>query len=254
MLEILQRIFEEHYYTATNDLSTENSIFFQSNKRPEFYILSKYTEEDLKDYFQCEQTQSLLNKFENIYTEKPLVKKNTAQVILVKTNGVLNSLKKLKNYIFRAEEDEFFVKKYIILYSEESLLKLAKLIPPDIDSIHKKLLEIVYDNKSFENYWNKDLKNIEESDFEEFYFLVLQLFIKLPFLAISKEEKSYRSPADQITDQLKEHLKVPHKSWLEDPEYFKESILTIDENLITTTDEGIDESLSQLHSRLNARD
>lgn len=214
MIEFIKKILEEYNYQQQIDfdINDDTNLLFKSKINNEFYILSEYTESDLKDYSTTNKTVSFLKAFEEFYEKNPHAKKNTALLMCVRVDSLYGALCNLKNYIYQVEEDVFFVKKYVILYSNNSLEELQSNFLVD-RNVGTNLLEIIYDQNGFDSYWQKNIELMREDEFDQSYFLAMQLFVKLPFLILNKENKQYTDLGTLINEEVeKKNLTTFHNN------------------------------------------
>jgi len=185
--------FQELKPKAEAEIDSKKDFLFKYEEHDEeYYFLSEYTANELNDYFlDSDRTKSFFDYLEVSQKEHPNVKKNSSQIIFVNVDSLVDDFKTLKNQIYRIEEDEFFLKKYILLYTSEALEVLQKL------SINE-LQERLYDLESFDKFFTKGLDQADKIDPK--YFLLTQLFIKLPFIKLSEGKKEFE-PLDKIINQ-----------------------------------------------------
>lgn len=146
----------------------------------------------------CEWYKSFLSDFNELCrkNEYPSLEKNSSLLILVESNSI-EDLERLQSQILLLEEDQFFVKKYIIIYTATGLSKISEL------SSNEELQSRINNSQSFE----KLMKDGLSQDLEE-YLILLQLFIKLPFLKLKSEEDSFVDLQEKLKDALSTDLKV----------------------------------------------
>lgn len=147
---------------------------------------------------ECTWYQSFLSEFNQLCrkNEYPSLEKNSSLLILVES-GNIKDLEKLQPQILLLEEDQFFVKKYVLIYTTDSLRKISEF------SSNQELQSRVDDKASFD----KLMKYGISQDLEE-YLLLLQLFIKLPFLKLKFEEGGFVGLQEKLKAVLSTDLKV----------------------------------------------
>lgn len=144
----------------------------------ESFIVSEYTEAELEAFFDSEKTRDILSKYKDNVTSNPSLKKNTSLLAFVKVKNIRDSLNRLKNTIFNIEEDEYYFRKFILLYTDEMVVS----INPNYD-IKPQLNRIVYEG---------DIDRLKENCFYDLvYYFALQLFIKLPWLSLDIEKTMF---------------------------------------------------------------
>jgi len=133
----------------------------------------------------------LLNFNELCQSDKyPALEKNSSLLIFVEGSSI-TELSSLQSQILLLEEDQFFLKKYVIYYTSSAFEKIKDL------SLNEELLEKVNDKERFDKLMKNGL-----SDEIEDYVLILQLFIKLPFLKLKFNEDNYVALSDKLKNLL----------------------------------------------------
>ena len=195
MNELLNKIFREAEYTLV-----ENEVPFFSYLNSAFYFHIDFSEavfsqlKNIEEFEQQKQYQKLKNYFnhENAKGELNQLEKNSSLIVTVKCES-LASLEKYQQHILLLEEDEYHFKKYVILYSEETLKELP-------DSKIMENLRVLVSNKSlFDQYASGGFMPEIES-----YIFILQLFVKLPFLQLTFEEEDFKSLEQLKVEKLGE--------------------------------------------------
>jgi hypothetical protein len=196
MKDFLSKILTDHSFqeikpkAESGTDSKKDFLFKYKEHDEEYYFLSEYGKDELGKYFSnSDRSQSFFNYLESSQKDYPNVKKNSSQIIFVEVKSLVDDFKKLKNQIYKIEEDEFFLKKYILLYTSKTIEGLKTL---SINELQKRL----YNLKSFDNFFSKGLAD----DIDTEYFLLTQLFIKLPFIKLSEGKKEFE-PLDEIINQ-----------------------------------------------------
>ena len=119
------------------------------------------------------------------------MKKNTSLIICVEVENIEEFNKMFKNSIFAIEEDEYYFRKYVILYSKNGIENLK--INENIESqIHSILL-----SPSRMDEFQKEYFKDEE------FFVAMQLMVKLPFLVLKTELEEFESLQDRIYEYIK---------------------------------------------------
>ena len=141
----------------------------------EFFLIQEYNREDFKssseggeDFFTCEQTNKLISCFEKLNDNK--IKKNTSLFVTIKVDELKQSYESLRSMIMKVEEDEYYFRKYVILYTEEGLSRLNSNIEDLLNYIQSTSPEGEYLFDKFES----------DMFFDTSYFIAMQLIIKLP--------------------------------------------------------------------------
>ncbi len=144
-------------------------------------------------------------------------------------------------HIYKIEEDELFLKKYVLLYNSSCIERLRSL------SITK-LQEKLYSSDSFEKFFTHGFN----SSLDEEYFLLIQLFIKLPFIKLPEGEKAFRALDQRINDRLTENKLIDFHNKLfdntgDEKKSPKELLLEISVNdILNLNDATIDNKLDEI--------
>lgn len=189
---------------ANNGYSYNETIKgFQLENKAYFFTqtISSNELEVIKNRFsldECKWYQSFLSKFNELCrkNEPPSLEKNSSLLILVESTSI-KDLERLQSQILLLEEDQFFVKKYIIIYTVTGLSKISEL------SSNEELQSGINNGQSFE----KLMKDGLSEDLEE-YLILLQLFIKLPFLKLKSEEDGFVGLQEKLKNVLSTDLRI----------------------------------------------
>lgn len=209
MNEIVKRIFTE---SSHEENSTEDGITYFSYKDVAYYFLLELEQAEFEgirkfaDLEDNEKYKKLRSNFDNLLTkgESNTMEKNSSLIVMIKCDS-LKGIETYQQQIFLLEEDEYFFKKYVIIYSEESIKDL-KQVEPIIPSLQEK----VNQEDKFEAYRNQGYKvELEE------YLITLQLFIKLPFLKMAFKEDIFKSLERKIAGELGEELERLYHQFVE---------------------------------------
>lgn len=147
----------------------------------EHFILMDYDEISFLNFFKSELTDNVISQFQELKDDK--IKKNTSIFILLKVDNLKDFYEQNINTIMKIEEDEYYFRKYVILYTETSLAAVLEY------NNAKKLIEYISSEKDQEaNMFEFFEKNMF---FDESYFLAMQLVIKLPFISLPHAEQQY---------------------------------------------------------------
>lgn len=203
----MKKILKDIFYDNKFELIKEEYEFtFFQKKNQEYFFIANYKEEELEGFFTNNKTNNIINIQENLNKSNEDINKNTSLVIYVKTNNLEEFFNKNKAFIYKIEEDEYYFRKYVIIYTENSIkeIKSSKFTSNKI----KEILLKVGRMDTFEDIYYKD---------EEFY-LVIQLYIKMSFLIYEIENKPFISLPKKIIEEItKEDLSYQYKSimnWL----------------------------------------
>jgi|GEM_PF-2472120 len=196
MDNIIDKLFQEIEYQK-NEFN--NELTYYSNNDWAYYFTLHINDTEFKkiksfsDFEQIEEYKKFKISFDLLEQkgESNKVEKNSSLIILLKCDSLV-VLEEYQQQILLLEEDEYFLKKYVVIYTENSIVELK-----NTEEILPLLKEKVNDKDKFETY----AKNGFNDNLEE-YLLVLQLYIKLPFLALSFEEDTFRTLPSKISTVL----------------------------------------------------
>lgn len=196
MIEILRKIYEENDFQMK---SLTDEILFSEKLKQEYYITARYKEEELDKFFVLDKTNVIIKKFEELSFEKSDIKKNTSLIIFIETHSIEYFYNKYRNSLFRIEEDEYFFRKYVIVYSKDSI----KNIKSD-ENINNQIHEILLTEDRMEEFQNKYYADEE-------FFVALQLIVNFPFFKFERKKKEFKSLVDEIDHEiLSKNLKDTH--------------------------------------------
>lgn len=193
---IINKIFEEsgfenneHYYSKDNN---QFYLTLHLNETEFKSIENKNSIEEIPSY------KELLEYFNELVQSgtSTSIEKNTSLLIFVKCENI-NALEEYKQQILLLEEDQYFFKKYVILYTDGAILNL------NIDDILSVLETKLGRNEDFENYYaNGFIPELEE------YLFVLQLYIKIPFISLPNFNHQFKSLGAKITESLEANYSI----------------------------------------------
>lgn len=235
MIEIIKKIILEAGHQA-HQIDDQTSYYSNKNVAY-FFILNLELSEmiSIKNYSDFEQNEkysSLKSSFSKLITEgeSNTLEKNTALIILVKCD-TLTSIEKYQQQILLLEEDEYFFKKYVILYSESGIQGLN----PD-----GQLIPILQQKVKQEDNFNTYAAEGYNDGIAE-YIVVLQLFIKLPFLKLSFDGENYKLLGQKISETLGSDLEntfdnlLLHSKKIEETDFGREESENSIEELLKLT-------------------
>lgn len=218
----------EKYYTKDS-----NTFFFTLQYNiEEISVLKRYSEIAEK-----ENHKTLLKGFNNLIKEggSNAIEKNSSLLILVKCPS-LESIEKNHQQILLLEEDEYYFKKYVILYTDASISILNEQ-----ENLINYLNEKLNDEISFSKYAKSGF-NEEIAD----YLMVMQLFIKLPFLTVQTADNNFKGLPEKISEALGENNER-FVNWILENEDQIKALDFVQQN----TEEQINEILNHLPNDQN---
>jgi len=196
MIRLIENIFTENKFELRY-LGPANSIILASDSKKASYYLVVFLEGPEFDEINVDQLNDyydIVKGMEEGY--EPQMDKNLSMLICVNstTLGFANSLNKL---IFDIEEDPYLFKKYVLTYTNVQL-EMA-LQGKKGKSIMMYLHAILNDESAFQEHK-------KSPDNESEYNLVSKLFIKLPFLNLTKMNREIANLKESITNSLDPEL------------------------------------------------
>jgi ABC-3C biological conflict system middle component len=200
MNEIVKKIFKE---SSHEENTTEGGITYFSYKDVTYYFLLELEQmefEGIRKFADLEDNvkyKKLKSNFDNHVAQgkSNTMEKNSSLIVIIKCDS-LQGIETYQQQIFLLEEDEYFFKKYVVIYSEESIKDFKQ-----VEHILPSLQEKVNQEDKFEAYRNKGY----QVELEE-YLITLQLFIKLPFLKMVFTGDIFKSLESKIAEELGEDL------------------------------------------------
>jgi hypothetical protein len=193
MEELLKKIFTEINYEPK-----QNGVpFFQFGDKAYYFWIS-LDEDVIKPFRKRSDLDSnisykaVLDAYsDNVNSgTEPALEKNANLIVLVKV-GDIASLTTLQQQILLIEEDEYFFKKYVILYTDNCITGL--IANPIIPDLRVKVNDAAQFKSFFEHGYITELAQ---------YLVILQLFVKLPFLNLEHGSEDFTSLNDKIQTAL----------------------------------------------------
>jgi hypothetical protein len=187
-----------------NTVLNNNNFVFNENingykhENKSFFFIRKIGADELEEIKNktCLENQTWYNEFLSNFNENAKdpnfnsLEKNSSLLILVESTRI-NDIERLQSQILLIEEDQYYVKKYVIIYTPESLTKILNF------TSNEQLQRAVNSRTSFQSISSKGF-NKENED----YVLLLQLFIKLPFLTLKFSEDEFVSLSEKLVTTL----------------------------------------------------
>lgn len=206
MNSFLQQILGQHNFHKCDE-----HLELWGGDGDEFFLIQEYNREDFKssseggsDFFTCEQTNKLISCFEKLNDNK--IKKNTSLFVTIKVDELKQSYESLRNMIMKVEEDEYYFRKYVILYTEEGLSRLNSNIEDLLNYIQSTSPEGEYLFDKFER----------DMFFHTSYFIAIQLIIKLPFASLHHSDNHFEIVEDKIQARIEMEGLNDHKKQVDD--------------------------------------
>lgn len=189
MRDIVIKFLQNNHF---NQLDTELD-FYTNPQNSEYFILSRYSDEELHNFFDDDKTSQVIKEFErlSLKSEHENIKKNTSLFILVEVDNLKEAFEdeKFQRSILLIEEDYYYFRKFILLYTQKGISDLQD----------KTINETLY------NYLESNIDAFEEDMFfSESYFMAMEIGVKLPFFTPPKRNDSYQSIENQYQDDKDE--------------------------------------------------
>lgn len=205
-----------------------NKFKFFNKEGDDFFRVDEYTELELLNYFKDEITRSATADYENLIKLDDAAKVNSAQIILVKVDDLRVFFSKHKNQLMKIEEDPYYFRKYIIVYTEESVAGISNYSLSELE-------QFVLSDENYK-YFEGDIFSMST------YFLGMECYIKLPFLTLPIRNEKYSSLDQLISEEIdKEDQKLAEANVIKVADFMNskgnDNVLTL-ESLTTLESES----------------
>ena len=189
MRDIILKFLQNNHFIQ---LDTEFD-FYTNLQNSEYFILSQYSPDELNNFFDDDKTSQVIKEFERVslIVEHENIKKNTSMLILVEVDDLKEIFEDetVQQSILLIEEDYYYFRKFIILYTQNGLLDLR-----DKDT-----------NEMLYTYLESNIDAFEDDMFfSESYFMAMEIGVKLPFFTLPKRSDIYQSIENQYQDDKDE--------------------------------------------------
>lgn len=217
---------------VNNNFKLNNKINGFNYEDISYFFIKKLSIKDLKEINSVDALnrnkiyQDFLSKFKKLrdLDEYPAISKNSTLLFLIESDDITD-LELYRPNILLIEEDQFFLKKNVLMFTPSSIEKIDK------DISNTTLIDKLNNCALFDQYKDEGLcKDIED------YMVVIQLFIKLPFLNIDLQDNRFISLDKKLQDNLKEDYNI----YLDLVGSFEEY------NKLNLSDDASDESIETL--------
>lgn len=192
MENLINKIFSECSFKKIASKGT--AVFFaaETGDCPEYYIVDFLEMAHLRSFAENGH-YDVMELFEEQKKADKEIGKNTSLILCAKANDLKNEYDNHKNSILLIEENQYFFKRYVIAYTEQSVAAIS-----DAELIVAKLQKDIVSNAAFQQYKEEPFRS-------EDYFLLMQLFLKIPFLNVPEPNATdYRPLEDLIGSKLSE--------------------------------------------------
>ena len=240
MKDLIQKVFFASGFKITGQ--TENTFFFQniSDSHQSYYLVHFIVAEQLKNYLDDSDFEDPYHLFEEQKKISADVEKNTSLLVISLSVNIESDYSLYKNAILQIEEDEYWFKKYVLLYTNESISNFDK------ETILEDLNTCILNNSLFTSFKDALYTNAE-------YFVAMQIFLKFPFLnvPISLNEQ-YLSIESILQNNLSEYQLSTLNSLISESENYTEEFWTNIKSAATKTSES--DTLTNLFLKFKAND
>lgn len=175
MYSLLDNVFKEYGYKRLVEKGVELDLY--SLAGDDFYIISSYDIEEFSNFFDGKRTNSIVDDFNKLESKLSGLAKNTSFIIFIEVENIETFYTENKNQIMKIEEDEYFFRKYVIIYNESSI-RFFKL--------NQQISKQLYDVLSADEKMNKFENNLF---FDDEFVVSMQLMIKIPFIQLQENKK-----------------------------------------------------------------
>jgi hypothetical protein len=193
MERTIKQLLNESGYEEKN----EGISFFEKEDKSFFFIVNisetAFASLKNKDLIkENEQYKAVMDGFKAIVNngDRITIEKNSSLIVLVNCTSI-NSISGFQQQILLFEEDPYFFKKYVVLYTDESISALIEtpLIPALIVKVNSTQTFNLFASGGYQD-------QIAE------YIVIMQLFIKLPFLNLDHGIETFTSLRQKIVSAL----------------------------------------------------
>lgn len=195
MRNIIKKIFEIKECEVN---SLEKGLLIKNKNKTSFYVVDFFKEDNREHLWKkIEETQEKFYEFFSNQKDSKGIIKNTNFLIIIE--GDLYS-KEVEKIIFDLEEDEYFFRKYVLVYSKKEYDSFIKEL--ETKNINSLLKEALTNKRKFQKFkLNKTY---------DWLSLILKMYIKIPELNyFDKGKRDLELPdlAEEIKKEL-EHLEL----------------------------------------------
>jgi hypothetical protein len=154
-------------------LQSNSVTAFRSPRFKDIILVANYGSSELNDFDDCSITVDVMSAYDEVCKVHPDALKSTSLIICHKVADI-NERDTVKNTVLKIEENSFGLRKFIVSYTDSSIVELLKIDEAElVGQLHTKI------QSGFGDFIDsRAQETIEEYD------IVLQLFIKLPFMKI----------------------------------------------------------------------
>lgn len=166
----------------------KNKYGFYNKSGDDFFRIDEYSEANVLNYFKDKKTQLATDSYKKMITVCDEAKMNTVQIILVKVADLRTFFYNYKNQVMQIEEDPYYFRKYILVYTEEAIDEIEKYSISELE-------KFILDDNNYDCF-EKDLYSIPS------FFVCMECYIKLPFLTLPIRDENYVSLNHLIQEEF----------------------------------------------------
>lgn len=190
---ILEKIFQEDWFE-------KRKIFFYKDWG---YFAIHFCEwQEIKNFFNDQRVSDIISLRDEMTLNDRDILKNLSLIISLKIDNI-NNFEDYKNDILKVEEDEYFFRKYVLVYDEVGGNEFFKRFTSNkiLDELNNFL-------------WKMDFDEFRKNKYNSsFNWLIIQLFIKLPFLRINN---IHNETLQNLTETINKFLEEKKLKQLDD--------------------------------------
>lgn len=169
MEELIKKLLIRNGYIKLDAAESNPQDAYINTETKDCMIISEYSLKDLVNFQNSDTTRKIMDIFNRVESQTDFYK-DTSLIILYRLNNY-DEYETLKNIFLDVEENPYAFRKYIVTYTNEGVNVLLQQI--DIVSYSAAALT---DADAF--------KDFEKGRGKEYYRLILELYVKLPFLQV----------------------------------------------------------------------
>ncbi|MFB8537403.1 ABC-three component system middle component 1 [Enterococcus thailandicus] len=245
MQNLVHDIFLEYEYRLLSEVDGSEMRYGLVDQNKADYYICCFCDDNtnLRDY---SNQVELSFSDENYYSKNksdPARKKNTSIIFFVETTDVLEFEKQNQKLIYDIEESTYYLKKYVLVYSQYHVYLLNKHVGQNEEktSLKKKMEVIISDVGEYR-------KSAKSNKSDSLYSFVLKLYAKIPFTSYNVRPEprigeSLEKIEKEINDQKDDTVKSVFSTYI-DQKWTKEDLEQVAKG-IEITDEEIENYITQ---------
>ena len=209
MRDIVIKFLQNNHF---NQLDTELD-FYTNPQNSEYFILSRYSDEELHNFFDDDKTSQVIKEFErlSLKSEHENIKKNTSLFILVEVDNLKEAFEdeKFQRSILLIEEDYYYFRKFILLYTQKGISDLQdKTINETLYNYLESNIDAFEEDMFFsESYFKRNdsyqsIENQYQDDKDELDNRLLDFYTKVTDEILSESLKDISTDDENVSDLL----------------------------------------------------